>query len=138
MMRTASSCSATRTSRLHNTVGATAIGWAGCRVSFPTSSRTTSLKPSGICTPMNQIQWDATGTSFTNAYVNTLAQARTADSLYVTNGIFYPLSATKLSDISDGTSNTILFGETSAVIGRTPGSAGLGGIQPWTWGYWNQ
>jgi prepilin-type N-terminal cleavage/methylation domain-containing protein/prepilin-type processing-associated H-X9-DG protein len=84
------------------------------------------------------VQWDSTGTGFTSAYVNTLAQARNADSLHVTNGIFYPNSATKLTEITDGTTNTILFGETSAVIGRAPGSAGLGGINPWTWGYWNQ
>jgi prepilin-type N-terminal cleavage/methylation domain-containing protein len=40
------------------------------------------------------VQWNATGTGFASAYINTLAQARTADSLYVTNGIFYPNSAT--------------------------------------------
>jgi prepilin-type N-terminal cleavage/methylation domain-containing protein/prepilin-type processing-associated H-X9-DG protein len=56
---------------------------------------------------------------------------------YSTSGVIYPLSKTKLTDISDGTSNTLLLGETSSAVGRTLVSRSWGGIQPWTWGYYN-
>ncbi len=56
---------------------------------------------------------------------------------YTTSGVIYPASATQLSDISDGTSNTLLLGETSSAIGRASPPDSWGGIQPWTWGYYN-
>jgi prepilin-type processing-associated H-X9-DG protein len=56
---------------------------------------------------------------------------------YSTSGIIYPQSKVKMTDISDGTSNTLLFGETSSAQGRARLSRGWGGIQPWTWGYYN-
>jgi prepilin-type processing-associated H-X9-DG protein len=42
-----------------------------------------------------------------------------------------------MEGITDGTSNTLLFGETSSAVGRPLLSRGWGGIQPWTWGYYN-
>jgi len=54
---------------------------------------------------------------------------------YSTSGVIYPNSATRLTDISDGTSNTLLFGETSSARGRSMMSRDYAGIQPWTWGY---
>jgi prepilin-type N-terminal cleavage/methylation domain-containing protein/prepilin-type processing-associated H-X9-DG protein len=51
-------------------------------------------------------------------------------------GVIYPASQTTLGGITDGTSNTILVGETSSAIGRRL-STGWYGIQPWTWGYYN-
>jgi prepilin-type N-terminal cleavage/methylation domain-containing protein/prepilin-type processing-associated H-X9-DG protein len=56
---------------------------------------------------------------------------------YSKSGVVYPESAVKLTDISDGTSNTLLFGETSSARGRALLSRSWGGIQPWTWGYYN-
>src|SRR5262249_2886121 len=56
---------------------------------------------------------------------------------YSTSGVIYPKSQVKLQAITDGTSNTLLFGETSSAIGRDLLSRGWGGIQPWTWGYSN-
>jgi prepilin-type processing-associated H-X9-DG protein len=53
---------------------------------------------------------------------------------YSTSGILYPNSATRVTEISDGTSNTLLFGETSTAQGRNLVSRSWGGIQPWTWG----
>jgi prepilin-type processing-associated H-X9-DG protein len=56
---------------------------------------------------------------------------------YSTSGIVYPESRVRMTGITDGTSNTILFGETSSAQGRALLSRGWGGIQPWTWGYYN-
>jgi prepilin-type N-terminal cleavage/methylation domain-containing protein/prepilin-type processing-associated H-X9-DG protein len=56
---------------------------------------------------------------------------------YSTSGIIYPESRVRMTDISDGTSNTLAFGETSSAQGRTLLSRGWGGIQPWTWGYYD-
>ncbi|MCZ2340548.1 MAG: DUF1559 domain-containing protein [Bacteroidales bacterium] len=61
----------------------------------------------------------------------------TSQASYSTAGVVYPYSQTQLVQITDGTSNTILFGETSSAAGRALGSRGWGGIQPWTWGYFH-
>jgi prepilin-type processing-associated H-X9-DG protein len=51
--------------------------------------------------------------------------------------VIYPKSKVKIEGISDGSSNTLMLGETSSAIGRPLLSRGWGGIQPWTWGYYN-
>ncbi len=56
---------------------------------------------------------------------------------YSTSGVIYPKSKVKYADITDGTSNTLLASETSSAFGRARLSRGWGGIQPWTWGYYN-
>ncbi|MBN9118754.1 MAG: DUF1559 domain-containing protein [Planctomycetes bacterium] len=56
---------------------------------------------------------------------------------YSTSGIIYPQSKVRMTDITDGTSNTLLFGETSSAQGRALLSRSWGGIQPWTWGFYN-
>src|SRR5437879_3911210 len=56
---------------------------------------------------------------------------------YTTSGVVYPKSAVRLEGITDGTANTLLFGETSSALGRDLLSQNWGGIQPWTWGYYN-
>jgi prepilin-type N-terminal cleavage/methylation domain-containing protein/prepilin-type processing-associated H-X9-DG protein len=55
---------------------------------------------------------------------------------YTTSGVIYPNSKVKLPEITDGTSNTLLLGETSSAVGRKLNLNGWGGIQPWTWGYY--
>ena len=52
------------------------------------------------------------------------------------SGVMYPQSKTTFGTLSDGSSNTILLGETSALLGRAIATRSWGGIQPWTWGYY--
>jgi len=54
------------------------------------------------------------------------------------SGIIFPHSRVRMGDITDGTSNTILLGESSSSFGWSAAmKSGWGGIQPWTWGiYW--
>jgi prepilin-type N-terminal cleavage/methylation domain-containing protein/prepilin-type processing-associated H-X9-DG protein len=54
-----------------------------------------------------------------------------------TSGVVYPKSTVRFGEITDGTTNTLLFGETSSAVGRKLNSQSWGGIQPWTWGYYN-
>jgi prepilin-type N-terminal cleavage/methylation domain-containing protein/prepilin-type processing-associated H-X9-DG protein len=55
---------------------------------------------------------------------------------YTTDGVIYPKSQTKFGEIVDGTSKTLLLGETSSAEGRPSPDPGWGGINPWTWGYY--
>jgi len=55
-----------------------------------------------------------------------------------TSGVIFPYSKIKLNDITDGTSNTLLFGETSSKKNRVaPLATAWGSIEPWTWGYYS-
>jgi len=60
-----------------------------------------------------------------------------ASRVYSASGVIYPLSKTRMGDIKDGTSNTILLGETSSTKGwpTSMSVSGFGGLKPWTWGY---
>ena len=57
---------------------------------------------------------------------------------WLDNGTLYPESAVRFQDIIDGTTNTILLGESSSSEGWSATTKwNWGGIQPWTWGmYW--
>jgi prepilin-type N-terminal cleavage/methylation domain-containing protein len=56
---------------------------------------------------------------------------------YCTSGVIYPESRVELSDITDGTSNTILLGETSTSRGWTDSvRKNWGGLMPWTWDFY--
>jgi prepilin-type processing-associated H-X9-DG protein len=55
---------------------------------------------------------------------------------YTTSGVIYPKSHIRMSDITDGTSMTLLLGETSSAVGRALIES-WPGIQPWTWGYYD-
>src|SRR6478672_2164437 len=48
---------------------------------------------------------------------------------YTTDGVIYPNSATEFSSITDGTSKTLLLGETSSAVGRDSPAPGWSGIQ---------
>ena len=57
---------------------------------------------------------------------------------WTTSGVIYPLSNTTMGQITDGTSNTFLLGETSSSEGWTAGvKNGFGGLMPWIWGFYN-
>lgn len=52
------------------------------------------------------------------------------------SGVIYPYSKVSLGKITDGTSNTILLGETSATDGWSSSMVtGWGGIKPWVFGF---
>jgi len=54
---------------------------------------------------------------------------------WANSGMIYPHSSTRMADVTDGSSNTILLGESSSSQGWTAAAkSGWGGIQPWTWG----
>ena len=54
------------------------------------------------------------------------------------SGVLYPNSNVRIGTITDGTSNTLLLGETSDSTGWSSGMIhSFGGIQPWTWGYYD-
>ena len=55
---------------------------------------------------------------------------------YNKSGIMFPESKTTFGSIIDGSSNSILLGETSSAKGRALFSRSWGSIQPWTWGYY--
>lgn len=56
---------------------------------------------------------------------------------YTDTGVVFPGSKVNFKDISDGTSNTLLMGETSSAFGRmSPHEKPWAGIQPWTFGYY--
>lgn len=55
---------------------------------------------------------------------------------YSKSGVMFPGSKTTFASITDGSTNSILLGETSSAIGRPLVSRSWGGIQPWTWGYY--
>jgi prepilin-type processing-associated H-X9-DG protein len=54
---------------------------------------------------------------------------------FVRSGVIYPGSKTRLPGITDGTSNTLMIGESSAAL-WTLKSKSWGGIQPWTFGFY--
>jgi prepilin-type N-terminal cleavage/methylation domain-containing protein/prepilin-type processing-associated H-X9-DG protein len=57
---------------------------------------------------------------------------------YTTSGVICPETKVSITTISDGTSNTLMLGETSSALGATrAGLSPWGFIQPWTWGSYN-
>lgn len=57
---------------------------------------------------------------------------------YTTSGVIYPESRVRVGDITDGSSQTLLLGETSSAKGwPTSGISAWARIQPWTWGFYN-
>ena len=57
---------------------------------------------------------------------------------YTTSGVIYPTGNVTMGQISDGTSNTFLLGETSDSTGWSTGMENSwGGIIPWTWGWYD-
>lgn len=71
-----------------------------------------------------------------SATVNLVQGTQGRHQWYNKSGLMYPESKTTFGSITDGSSNTILLGETSSAIGRTLFSRSWGSIQPWTWGYY--
>jgi prepilin-type N-terminal cleavage/methylation domain-containing protein len=57
---------------------------------------------------------------------------------YANTGIFFPHAKIDIAKVTDGTSNTILLGESSSSLTWTDTmKRSWGGIHPWTWGeYW--
>jgi prepilin-type processing-associated H-X9-DG protein len=57
-------------------------------------------------------------------------------SWYARNGTIVPGREITFRQITDGTSKTLLLGETSSANGRPSPDPAWGGINPWTWGYY--
>jgi len=56
---------------------------------------------------------------------------------WTTSGILYPTSRTRIAEILDGTSNTLLLGEISTSRNWPSNmKTSFGGIQPWVWGFY--
>lgn len=72
-----------------------------------------------------------------SATVELLQGNQSRHAWWCTSGVVYPKSNVRFADITDGTTNTILMGETSSAFGRPLFSRSWGSIQPWTWGYYN-
>ena len=78
------------------------------------------------------LHYRANGGSFLTGFV-----PGPTDRGYTTSGVIYPESTVALETISDGTSNTLLLGETSDSRGwPVHQRTAWGGINPWTWGYY--
>jgi prepilin-type N-terminal cleavage/methylation domain-containing protein/prepilin-type processing-associated H-X9-DG protein len=60
----------------------------------------------------------------------------TVNQEYTTSGVVYPRSKTRLTDVTDGTSNTLMLGEMSSSLRWTTSRTGFGGLKPWTWGWY--
>jgi hypothetical protein len=64
-----------------------------------------------------------------------------AHSVYTKSGMFIPEVSSTMGMIPDGTSNTLMFGETSSAVGLPAGYGNpcgqWGAIHPWTWGYYS-
>ncbi|MEW4452961.1 DUF1559 domain-containing protein [Bremerella sp. JC817] len=78
------------------------------------------------------LHYRGNGGSYDLDYHNAVTSGRVG---YSSSGIFYPESRTRFADITDGTTNTFLLGETSSSQ-NWPSTmvTGFGGLKPWTWG----
>ena len=72
--------------------------------------------------------------------VGRVTGTRNAHAVYSTSGMIYPVRWTRIAEVQDGTSNTLMVGETSSAIGLTGSNAApnsqWSAIMPWTWGFY--
>ncbi|MGE0755484.1 MAG: DUF1559 domain-containing protein [Pirellulaceae bacterium] len=72
--------------------------------------------------------------------LNITVGTQNAHATYSTAGIFHPQAAVRLSDVLDGTSNTLMLGEYSSAMGLPAGvrqpTTAWSAIMPWTWGFY--
>ncbi len=96
---------------------------------------TNSTDPQVKATEQGALHYRGNGGS-ARILVNTTAGAKSARAVWGNSGIFFGDSDTTFGDITDGSSNTFLLGETSTANGRDLVPTILwAGIYPWTWGY---
>ncbi len=106
----------------------------------PSSSlggRTSELSTDGNFPYRNQqgsLHYRAVAGSDSSGYQNGTGATPNPD--WTTSGIIYPESRVKIASVTDGTSNTLLVGETSNSDGWTATQKnGFGGLTPWVWGF---
>jgi prepilin-type N-terminal cleavage/methylation domain-containing protein len=118
-------------------LGGTARDQSTTSTTIPNSWRQASLHYRMIAGSAQDNSIDSNGNPITDDPNYFQRGDNSTNQMYTTDGILYPRSTTRIADVIDGTSNTMLMGEYSSSMGWTTSlQQGFGGLKPWVWGYY--